>query len=357
MGLRRTKAAALALALLVASPASAETVRTIVPTPDNLQLAVFWTAYEAGYFKDEGLDVTLSIPSAPQLTKAMVLEGSYEAAALPPPTYLDLIAETAPILLIANLLANDPINLIVSKNVKAKTDGPVGERLQSLKGLKIGVAPHPPRRLRELFAAHGMDADKDIEMVILGGKQQNEAFRSGKVDGLYAHTPYLERAMLDDGAVMVVNQSAGEVPALAGRQIHALAVKRGTPRALIDKLVRAVARAEETLRKDRPAAVRALSKRFPETRHLEKILEIYLPAIPASTHVSVEGTRDALKHYPAGQTPPDLSKVNLAEYVDSPPAAPQPAAPKRSWRTIPIYISLGILAVCLVAAALRWKRK
>ena len=69
-------------------------------------------------------------------------------------------------------------------------------------------------------------ADKDVQMVILPGPRQNDAFGKGEVDALYAHTPFLERALLTQGGVLLVNQTGGEVPALAGRTVHTLAVTR-----------------------------------------------------------------------------------------------------------------------------------
>ena len=71
----------------------------------------------------------------------------------------------------------------------------------------------------------GLDADKDVEMVILRGKEQNAAFHAGEVDALYAHTPYLEQAIVQDDAVVLVDQGRGEVAVLANRQIHCLAVR------------------------------------------------------------------------------------------------------------------------------------
>ena len=152
--------------------------------------------------------------------------GQANVAVLPRPIYLDSVGRGEPVLTFANLFQNDPINLVVRKEVAAQrglsAGMPLAERLKALRGLKVGVAPGPPTWLRVLFESVGLDADSDIEMVLIHGDEQNSAFGEGRVDALYAHTPYLERALVEQGAVMLVNQSAGEVPSLTGRQIHTL---------------------------------------------------------------------------------------------------------------------------------------
>lgn len=309
---------------LSALAASGAELRIIVPEPHNLQWMSFWVAKGAGYFADAGYDLELVVPDSPREATGLVLEGKADCAVLPPPMYLELIAERFPWVLVANLLENDAINLVVRRSVaeerKLSADLPLQERLQKLAGLRIGVAPNPPTRLRALFASQGLDADRDIKMVIRRGFEQNDAFDDGEVDALYAHTPYLEEALVDQDAVMIVNQSAGEAPKLAVRQIHALVVSRrlaSEQRETVTALVRAIVRAQKLIHDDQPAAVAAIRKEFPvlKRRKVETIVKIYEPAIPRSPRVSAEGFQAALDLFPASRPRPDLAGINLADYV------------------------------------------
>jgi ABC-type nitrate/sulfonate/bicarbonate transport system substrate-binding protein len=312
--------------LLAASRAAAtETVKVVLPDADNLQYMSFWLAKAAGLFHEEGVDVELVVPGSPAMTPELVKKEAGQAFVLPPPMYLELIADKRPIVLVANLLQNDPINLIVRRSVAEErglaATGAVGDRLRGLSGLRVGVAPNPPRRLRALFAAYGLDADKDIEMRIFRGPDQNAAFAEGKVDALYAHTPYVETALVDQDAVMLVNQSAGDVPQLATRQIHALAVTRAFRDRrpdLVMAMTRAIYRAQKLVHDDAGKAAAALSHEFPamDPRHISKIVSIYAPAIPRTPRVSVDGLQPALALFPATHEPPDISGVKLEEYVD-----------------------------------------
>lgn len=367
----------LALLLGLARPAfAAEHVRVLVPDGDNLQYLAFWTAEGAGYFADEGIAIDLFLPELPAQAIAKMIAGEAPVAVLPPPQYLELVADRVPIVLVANLLRNDPINLVVRRSVFERRAmnpaAPLRDRLLSLKGLRIGVAPGPPTRLRALFSSVGLDADALVHLVIRHGREQNEAFANDECDALFAHTPYLEKALDDQDAVMLVNQSGGDVPALAMRQIHALTTTREyltQHRATVVAMVRAIARAETLVHNDLAAAENALmhTRRSLDREHLHTILSIYQPAIPETPSVGTDGLAPALALFPASRTPPSLEGIPLADFVDpsvlveasggrvatAPPAASP--APKPSARTTALTLAVGAAVALLVYVFLRRK--
>jgi ABC-type nitrate/sulfonate/bicarbonate transport system substrate-binding protein len=308
---------------MIAAALVAVHVQLIIPSGHNLQHLAFWVALGAGHFRDENIDVDLAIPDTPGETRALVDRPGAQAAVLPPPMYLDLIGDRAAWRLVANLMQNDGIDLVVRRSVaearKLSASQPLGARLRALKGLKLGVAPGPRSRLAALFSSVGLKVEEAVEPVILTGDEQNEAFAQKRVDLLFAHTPFLERALVDQDAVMLVNQSAGEVPSLAARQIHALCVSAAfadkSPD-VVRRMVRAIARAEKLIRSDPDATVRAVLKSQPrlDEKRVRKIVEIYRPAIPATPAVSVDGLRRALALYPAGKVAPTLP-ADLGRYV------------------------------------------
>lgn len=263
-------------------------------------------------------------PPVPQGAPQMLLQGRADVAVMPPPMYLNLIGQQQPVVVFANLLTNDQINLIVRKDIleahKLSPTAPLEERLQGIKGLKVRVAPGPPTRLRALFASVGLDVDKDIEMVVIHGEEQNQAFGDKRVDALYAHTPFLEKALVQQDAVILVNQSKGEVPEISGRQIHSMVTTRnyvGAKPEALAAMTRAILRAQRLAHSDQKAAVEAVLQAVPgrDRQLVETIVAIYEPAVPQTPEVSVEGIEIAHKLFPESQTPPDLSKVNLADYV------------------------------------------
>jgi len=349
-----------------------EHLRVLAPDTDNLQYAAFWIAEGAGYFAEEGLAIDIAAPPTPQGTTAMVQAGGFDVFVLPPPVYIDLIAERAPLLLVANLLQNDPIDLIVQRSVfeahSMTTDAPVADRLRSLHGLKVGVAPGPETRLRALFASVGLDADRDVETVVIHGKDQNAAFARGDVDALFCHTPFLETALVEQDARLLVNTSRGEVAQLASRQIHALVVTKAFAAArepVVRALVRAIARAEILVHQHRDDSVAALMHVFPsmDRTKVDALMRIYDAAIPETPRVSVDGIEGALALFPASRTPPSLRGIDLHDFVapafaEATAVSPTGSASTPAWRRRWSHLSwIAFAAIALMALAMRSRRR
>lgn len=362
----RLVACALSLVLsLGARSASAAPLRVVVPDRENLQYMSFWVASGGGFFAREGVDIEIVTPPGPQQTSSVLERREAEAAVLPPPLFLNAIASGAPLVLVANLLRHDPIDLVVRPEIAADRrlsgEGPLRARLESMRGLRVGVAPHPPSRLRALFASVGMDADRDVTMVILRGPEQNPAFASKQVDALYAHTPFLERAIVHDGAVIVVDQARGEVPAVSQAQIHGFVVHRAVLEARRDVVaaaVRAIARAQESVHASAAETVDVLARKFPERdrRELETIVRLYQPAVPDSPEVRAEAVAAGLDLFPAGMKKPDLSGIDLRAHV-APELAAEAARARsstdRAWLVVAGVAAAVVLAVVIAALGAR----
>jgi ABC-type nitrate/sulfonate/bicarbonate transport system substrate-binding protein len=261
----------------------------------------------------------------PRAVGQRLLKGEADAALLPPPMFLGMMAEEKPILLFASLLANEPINLIVRKDVAELRRIPVHaslrERLDKMRGLKIGLASEVSPRLRTLFAAAGMNADKDAQLVTIAGPDQVQALADRKVDALFAHTPYLETVLLQQHAVLIADTSGGEVSELSDGQIHALATTRQEARdrpQIVAAITRAIQRAQNLIHSDPKATVEAvLASGFAHTdrEQLETIAGIYAPAVPRTPKISLAGiVRDAAL-YPAHPRAPDFKRVEASAYV------------------------------------------
>lgn len=318
--------AAILIALLLGvNVAAAQPVRIGLPERGNLQYLSFWVAHGGGYFKAEGLDVEIVVADVPSQSGMILMQGRVDIALLQPPVYLGLIAEQHPFALFANLLANEPISLIVRKDVaeRLKLDprAPLADRLRAIKGLRVGVAPEPPRRMRVLFNHAGMNADQDVRIVLRRLDDQMEALTTGVVDALYAHSPVLEVALVRHGALLYVNQSSGEIAPLANGQIHSLGATKAYIAKhpdVVAKVTRAVARAQQLIHADHNATLAALTKAgiaAPSSRHLETIVNLLRPAVPMTPRVSASAIENNANLYPARPTMPDFAKVRAMDFI------------------------------------------
>jgi ABC-type nitrate/sulfonate/bicarbonate transport system substrate-binding protein len=314
------------VSMTVASPPPRKRLEVLLPDPDNRQFLVFWVALGSGAFARQGLELDLAsvAPPSPRLALGPLREGRVAVALLPPPLYLEAFAEDLPLVLVANLLTNDPIALVVRRSVVAARHVPLAgtltERLRALGDVLIGIAPNPPPRLRALYREAGVPLDED-QLVVLGGRQQNAAFRAHEVDALYAHTPFLETALVDDDAVVVVDQAGGEGAAMRGRTIHGLCVSRellAHEPDTVGRLVVALDEGAALLRTDEAMAAAALSRALPAGRDEKDkaLVHLYRGAIPETLVPTVAGVRASLTLFPATRTPPELSDARLAEHLD-----------------------------------------
>jgi ABC-type nitrate/sulfonate/bicarbonate transport system substrate-binding protein len=346
--------------------ASGAKVTVLLPDDDNLQYMSFWFAKAAGYFDEEGVPLELLVPDDPSKTRAWFVDKKPDAAVLPPPMYLDLISQRTPFVLGANLLKNDPIDLVVARRIVVERQlsmaMPLRARLEGLRGLRVGVAPHPPPRLRALFASVGLDATQDIVPVRIRGKDQNDAFAAGRVDALFAHTPFLEHALVKQDAVLIVDQNGGEVKELAERQIHALVFATSfttARRADAVAMVRAIARAQTFVRANPKDAAATLSRFFPkrDREEVEKVTELYARAIPETPRVRADGFAPALLFYPENQTKPSLEGIDLASYIapdlvrDA--TAPPAPSPVKKWGPV---VAGGLVFGAALALVMKRRR-
>ncbi|MGH2718495.1 MAG: ABC transporter substrate-binding protein [Actinomycetota bacterium] len=298
-------------------------VRVALPSR-NPQFLAFWVALASGMFTAAGLQLDLTLAPEQLGAPVALCTGQADIALLPPPLYLRLIAGRQPVVCFANLLRNDPVNVVLTEGAAARVGMvpglPTAEAIRRLEGLRLGLAPGPTRRLRALGAWAGSDPAA-IEIVTLPGPEQNPAFGGGAVDGLYAHTPHLERALVDDLGCLAVHASRGDIPPTSVAQIHAAVASRDFAREApeaIDALVGCLALAMEVLGDADPRAAEALvTWGFPGLNrvHLDRTLEVYRPAIPPSPQVTPKGLREA-DVFSGGAAGIDrLSEDDLAPFI------------------------------------------
>jgi ABC-type nitrate/sulfonate/bicarbonate transport system substrate-binding protein len=301
-----------------AEPRAPITVRIGVPEPTNLQFMTFWVAVGAGYFENYRLDVDVVAPPMPAQTPQQLLQGQIDAAVLMAPLYLGMIADEHPVKLFQNLLTNDPINLVVDRDLAISPTAPLATRLNALRGLRIGVADNASARTRVLFESVGMDPREDVEIVELHGPDQIPAFTSGAVDALHTHTPFLEQALVDHDALLLVNQSAGEVPELSGLAVHTMvttdAYLANNGRA-VTGMKAAIYRAQRLLLTDPDAALQAVRNSGLNPPRLETIVDLYSRAVPLTLSVDPDSVLKTAGLFVGRPNHPDFARIDVDDYL------------------------------------------
>jgi ABC-type nitrate/sulfonate/bicarbonate transport system substrate-binding protein len=348
-----------------ALPGGRRSVDVLVPEAQNLEALPFWVALGGGYFTREGLDVRVVLPDSPSHLRTAFVNGAAPVAVLTGPEYERLIADGFPFVVAANLLQNDPHVLIIRHEVANRLGlhdrMPVRRRLDALRGVSIGVAALDRVHLYQVFHSEGLDANlADIQ--IRKGDELLSEFAFGKLDAIYAATPYAERVLADNDGVVLVSPAAGEVAQFSERMFEALGITRAFLSARPEdaqRLVRALARAERAIHHEPALAVKGILEALPklDAKRVTKLVSLYARAVPPAPHVEAQLIKREASFYPAGGPPLDLSAVNLDAFVlaggDAVGVGKDSGAPSGSGShtsfvaLLAILLALGIAAVFL----------
>ncbi|MDR6770727.1 ABC transporter substrate-binding protein [Azospirillum sp. BE72] len=168
----------MAAGLMTALPALAQDKLSVMldwfVNPDHAPLVV---AQEKGFFKDAGLEVTLTAPADPNDPPKLVAAGGTDLAVSYQPQLILQVAEGLPLVRVGTLVST-PLNSVV-----VLRDGPV-KTLKDLKGRKIGfsIAGFEDALLGAMLEKHGLSL-KDVELVNVNFSL-SPSLLSGQVDAV-----------------------------------------------------------------------------------------------------------------------------------------------------------------------------
>ncbi len=168
----------MAASLMTSLPALAQDKLSVMldwfVNPDHAPLVV---AQEKGFFKDAGLDVTLTAPADPNDPPKLVAAGGADIAVSYQPQLILQVDEGLPLVRIGTLVST-PLNSVV-----VLRDGPV-KTLKDLKGRKVGysIAGFEDALLSAMLEKEGLSL-KDVELVNVNFSL-SPSLLSGQVDAV-----------------------------------------------------------------------------------------------------------------------------------------------------------------------------
>ncbi|PWC76070.1 ABC transporter substrate-binding protein [Azospirillum sp. TSH64] len=168
----------IAAGLMTSLPALAQDKLSVMldwfVNPDHAPLVV---AQEKGFFKDAGLEVTLTAPADPNDPPKLVAAGGADIAVSYQPQLILQVAEELPLVRIGTLVST-PLNSVV-----VLRDGPV-KTLKDLKGRKVGysIAGFEDALLGAMLEKQGLSL-KDVELVNVNFSL-SPSLLSGQVDAV-----------------------------------------------------------------------------------------------------------------------------------------------------------------------------
>ena len=228
-------------------------------------------ADELGFFKGEGLDVQIELVSAMGSTRAL-REGS--ADAMIAGSVFDVLSEFKDwqgAKVCVALSQGTPWLLTVRADL-AVARGDVA----ALRSLKFTAAEGPDLAFRQMLRSGGLDPDRDLEIVELPGAKERhvsfgvfaaQALKDGKIDGFWSNAMGAETAVTGGVGKIHVDVRRGDDPGdirfatFAGLATTDDYIAREPEQ--IDAAVRAIVKAQATLRADPTLAREVGDRKFP----------------------------------------------------------------------------------------------
>ena len=300
-------------------PSAATPEVTITMPPLGIQAMALTTAIEDGFFDKQGVKVTLApLESGSEVMRAVRL-GQADLAVVPMLQVVRSLNSPRPLVAIGAVSGRTQLNVVVSGDIALRQGltaaSSLEDRLQGLKGLRLG---HPPGPLgintaKAVVEAAGLSPEQDVELVPVPGEEQVSALAGGDIDAFVGHHPYLEQAIVEEGAVLLLHLSGGELPSLGTFPMQVLAIPAGeTPSEGVLAVLAALGEAYKAIHEDPTVAERALESAFRDLTGplLEQGLRVYLPTVPTTPVITQEAYDTALKAF-------GLSAVAFDQVVDN----------------------------------------
>jgi NitT/TauT family transport system substrate-binding protein len=267
-----------------------------IAIPDLISNSYFpaAAAVELGFFKSEGLDVTLDLIFPVNKTLEVLRDGGIDFVGGSAHSVPHAFPEWKGGKLLAGLAQNTYWFLVLRADLGAKK-GDIG----AIKGLSIGAAPLVDLGLRRLLQESGIDIERDkvkigpVPGAFLGenknfGVAAAKALQAGLIDGFWANGMGAEVAVRSGAGTVVIDARRGDGPAGA---IHYTMPALITSDAVIKRdpdavaaAVRAIVKTQQALKSDVALATKVGRRLFPEAEAelIADIIERDLPFYDAS---------------------------------------------------------------------------
>jgi NitT/TauT family transport system substrate-binding protein len=271
---------------------------TLVQSSLSFNFVPLLAAQTAGYFKQEGitLNVVLAGGGPKAMTGLIGGGGQFSASVLFDGIMahrrgLDDVRAMATLSLFQGPLV---VRKDIAQQRHLSLEEPLKQRLEGMKGLRLGVTTPGATSdlfMRYLFRSNGMNPDRDLQIVPLGGvSEQIAAIQAGRVDGASCLPPV--DVMLDrQGLTVNVLDRMKDIPELAGvsyGMLYGLASHNKAHPELANAVARAITRATMLIKHD-PDAARAATRPFlkqMDEATYNAAWAAYLPVFPSDPDIT-----------------------------------------------------------------------
>jgi NitT/TauT family transport system substrate-binding protein len=309
--------------------AAALTPVTIVQSSVSFNFVPIYIAQTAGYFKQEGIDLSVVLAGGgPKAMTGLIGGGGQFSASVLFDGMMAHRRGLTDVRALATLsLFQNPMALLttVAKDRGISRDMPLKQRLEAMKGLRIGVTTPGATSdmfMRYIFRANGLNPDRDLQIIPLGGvSAQIAALQAGRVDGCSCLPP-VDVIATTQGLTIEVLDRLKDFPLLAGvtyGTLYGLDSYNKAHPDVTNAMARALARATLLLTHDPDAAKQATRPFLKELDQAtyDAAWNTYFPEMPTTLDISNDSFEKELEFEKAVLPPRDDVPLKYDDIVDA----------------------------------------
>lgn len=294
-------------------PARAATAFSVGQIGNSIAFFPVFVAQNQGFFRDNGLDVTVTAFQSGTLVGTATTSGSIDVGCGVITDVFALLRAGRSAKIVGSLVDGYYVDVIASNQLLAATKltrtSRLSDRIDALRGKKIGITgpgSGTEALLLYLLKSRNIDPTRDVELVNMGTDQAAimAAMRAGRIDGVSFAWPLSMIVETQNVGKALIVPAAGDVPAMRGELQGVMYVRDDVLAHKENELVgfvRAIAKAEGLIRQD-PARMRGLVKQYDANMSessIDKLFDAYLAALPNQARVGVASYEKAVAFHRA----------------------------------------------------------
>jgi ABC-type nitrate/sulfonate/bicarbonate transport system substrate-binding protein len=300
----------LLLAFGISSAWGADRIRIAYSSISGSYLGL-WVAHDAGYFAKEGLeDQMILIPSGSQLAQ-VATAGEVDLAALNGSSAMAAALQGADLKIVGNTTNKLIFSIYVRPEIKS---------VEALKGRKIGVTRFGSATdiaARVALRKHNLDPQKDVTILQMGAMTSiMGGLQGGAIDGGLVSPPTLF-AVDKMGFKELINVTDMNLAFPNPSLVAQGGIMRKKPD-LVDRFMRAYARAIHRARSDKELTLKSIAKytKIEDPAVLNKAYDLYVgKVIEKAPYIDMTGMKNALDDL--AKTVPAAREAKPEQFIES----------------------------------------
>lgn len=300
-----------ALSLAVACFLHATPATSVASEPKKVSVAQaslsfnfipMYVAQGRGFFKDEGLDLSVTMAGGGPAAVSALLSGGTDLALFSTSDAVNVLRRgNASLRGIAVTMNGIPAALTISRSaadrIKISPDSPLDQRKAALKGLSLAIQAAGGIEdfiIRAIALSSGLNPDRDIQMTPMSDFQAVLAgVKMGRVDGCICPPPSDTILQRESGAIPLIVPER-DLPQTRTMHLSLIFTTQKYAEAnaqVLEKVVRAIARAEKLIAAE-PDAAKAITRKFFERmddKSFDAAWASALPHIPSNPTPTAKG--------------------------------------------------------------------